>query len=243
MPEASIKVDNDEITIDVLDNSLSRQLVAEMMILAGEVAGHYGQSHNLALPFRNQPQPELPPPDELWQLPAGPVRSCAIRRCMPRSEISLQPSGHASLGLNSYIQVTSPIRRYSDLLAHFQIKANLRGEVPPFSVDQMQELIQEVATVAQESALVERQTNRYWGLEYLRRHPQQVWQVLMLRWLREQDNLGLILIEDLGLELAMRFSRAVTPGDTLYVRVSYVDPRQDIIQFEETSLQEISTAL
>jgi exoribonuclease-2 len=235
MPESSIKVEDDEITINVLENSMARDMVAEMMILAGEVAGRYGQHHHLPLPFRNQPQPELPPEEELLQLPAGPVRSCAIRRCMPRSEVSIQPARHASLGLDTYIQVTSPIRRYSDLLAHFQIKANLRGEAPPFSAGEMQELVQGIMAAVQEASSVERQTNRYWGLEYLRRHAQESWQALMLRWLREHENLGLILIEDLGLELPMRFHRAIEPGDRLAVQVSYADPRQDIIQLQELS--------
>lgn len=238
MPESSIKVCDDEITIQVLDDSLSRQMVAEMMILAGEVAGRYGRAHNLPLPFRNQPQPELPSDGELLQLPPGPVRACAIRRCMPRSELSIQPARHASLGLDTYTQVTSPIRRYSDLLAHFQIKAHLRGDLLPFSLDQMKDLVQSISSTVQEATLVERQTNRYWGLEYLRRHSQMVWQALMLRWLREHENLGLILIEDLGLELAMRFNRGIEPGDRLEIRVSHSDPRQDFIQFQEISLRD-----
>lgn len=233
MPESSIKVQDDEITIEVLDNSVSRQLVAEMMILAGEVAARYGQEHQLPIPFRHQPQPELPPEEELILLPAGPVRSCAIRRCMPRSEMGITPARHASLGLDTYTQVTSPIRRYSDLLAHFQIKAHLRGEPLPFSVQEMQELTMSISSTVQEAVSVERQTNRYWGLEYLRRLPNEIWHALMLRWLREHENLGLVLLEDLGLELAMRFNRAVTPGDRLQLRVSHADPRQDIIHFEE----------
>jgi len=235
IPESSIKVDGDDITVIVLENSLSRTLVAEMMILAGEVAARYAHENQLPLPFRNQPQPELPPQEELMLLPAGPVRSCAIRRCMPRSELSLTPSGHASLGLETYAQVTSPIRRYSDLLAHFQIKAHLRGEALPFSVEEVRELMQSLATTVQEAVLVERQTNRYWSLEYLRRNPKEVWQALMLRWLREHENLGLIFLEDLGMELAMRFNRAIDPGDRLCVRVAYVDPRQDVLQFEEVA--------
>ncbi|MDX2243330.1 MAG: ribonuclease R [Leptolyngbyaceae cyanobacterium bins.302] len=233
MPESSIKVQDDEITIEVLDNSISRQLVAEMMILAGEVAARYGQEHQLPIPFRHQPQPELPPEEELILLPAGPVRSCAIRRCMPRSEMSITPARHASLGLDTYTQVTSPIRRYSDLLTHFQLKAHLRGEPLPFSVQEMQDLTMSIGTTIQEAVSVERQTNRYWGLEYLRRLPNEIWHALMLRWLREHENLGLVLLEDLGLELAMRFNRAVTPGDRLQLRVSLADPRQDIIHFEE----------
>lgn len=234
MPEASIKVDAGEnVAIDLLEGSQSRQLVAEMMILAGEAAGQFCRDRKIVVPFRGQPQPELPPPEELLQLPAGPVRFCAIRRCMPRSEVAIAPLRHASLGLDAYTQVTSPIRRYTDLLTHFQIKAHLRGDPLPFSADQMQEVIFSVTQSAQEAVAIERQTNRYWCLEYLRRNSERVWQALMLRWLREDDGLGLILIEELGVELPHRFDRKVNLGDRLQVQVSRVDPRRDEIRFRE----------
>jgi exoribonuclease-2 len=234
MPEAVIKVKpDDEIVIELLDISRSRQLVAEMMILAGEVAGRYCQQHNLPVPFRGQPQPELPPEEELLLLPAGPVRACALRRCMPRSEIGILPIRHASLGLDTYTQVTSPIRRYTDLLTHFQLKAYLRGDTLPFTSEQMQEILYGVTTSTQEATAVERQTNRYWGLEYLRRNADSIWQVLVLRWLREEENLGLILLEDLGLELPHRFERSVSLGDRLTVQVSRADPHRDEIRFRE----------
>ncbi|MBF2021089.1 MAG: VacB/RNase II family 3'-5' exoribonuclease [Hydrococcus sp. C42_A2020_068] len=234
MPESVIKVKaDDEIVIELLEVSRARQLVAEMMILAGEVAGRYCQEHNLPVPFRGQPQPELPPEEELLLLPAGPVRACALRRCMPRSEIGITPIRHASLGLDTYTQVTSPIRRYTDLLAHFQLKAHLRGDSLPFSREQMQEILYSVTSSAQEATAVERQTNRYWGLEYLRRHADCVWQVLVLRWLREEENLGVILLEELGLELPHRFERPVSLGDRLKVQVYRADPHRDEIRFRE----------
>lgn len=238
MPESSIKVSDDEIAIEVLDNSEARQLVAEMMILAGEVGARYGQENELPLPFRSQPQPELPPEEELIVLPAGPVRFCAIRRCMPRSEMSLVPSRHASLALESYAQVTSPIRRYTDLMAHFQLKAHLRGDPLPFSAQEMDEIVMSLMPAVKEASFVERQTQRYWSLEYLRRHPDTVWQGLVLRWIREDDNLGVILLEELGLELVWRFPRPVQLGERLEVKVSYADPRQDTIHFQELMYQE-----
>ncbi|HEY9646039.1 MAG TPA: ribonuclease R family protein [Chroococcidiopsis sp.] len=242
MPESSIKVRDDEITIEVLQDSRARDLVAEMMILAGEVAGRYGQLHDLPVPFRGQPQPELPAEEELLQLPPGPVRYCAIRRCMPRSEVGITPVRHSSLALDTYTQVTSPIRRYTDLLAHFQIKSHLRGEPLPFSPDEMTDLVHAVSSTAYEATMVERQTNRYWGLEYLRRNPDEVWQALMLRWLREHENLGLVLLEDLGLEMAMRFNRPVELGDRFDVKVAYADPRKDVVQFSEMTESTLRTA-
>jgi exoribonuclease-2 len=236
MPESYIRVNGEEeITIEVLDDSPARQLVAEMMILAGEVAAKYGQTHQLAMPFRNQPEPELPPEEELMLLPAGLVRDCAIRRCMPRSETNLVPARHATLGLDTYTQVTSPIRRYTDLLTHFQIKAHLRGDALPFSAAEMQELLQGLGTSTYEAVLVERQTKRYWAIEFLRQRSDQVWAAIMLRWLREHDNLAIIMLEELGLELVMRFGRPVEPGEHFQVEVSYANPRQDIIHLNEVA--------
>lgn len=242
MPESVIKVKDDQIYINVLEEAISRKLVSEMMILTGEVAGRYGQSHNIPLPFRAQMQPELPPEEELMLLEAGPVRSCAIRRCMPRSEMGVSPARHASLALDVYTQVTSPIRRYSDLLAHFQIKAHLRGDALPFSSQELQEILMSTTSTAKEATLVERQTNRYWALEYLRLNADEVWQALVLRWLKEEDNLGLILLEELGLELAWRFPRPFNLGDRLDVQVSYSDPRRDQIHFQEKIYSTIQSA-
>ena len=238
MPEATIKVKGDEINIEILDDSPSRQLVAEMMILAGEVAARYGKAHNIPLPFRGQPQPELPPDEELLLLPAGFVRACAMRRCMPKSEMSITPLRHAGLGLDTYTQATSPIRRYSDLLTHFQLKAHLRGEVLPFSAEQLKEVMMTVSTITQEVTMVERQTNRYYALEYLRRHPEETWDVTVLMWLREDSNLALILLEDLGLQLPMTFKRSVNLGEQILVKVSHADPQKDMIQFQEIIYQE-----
>ncbi|MEM8611061.1 MAG: ribonuclease R family protein [Cyanobacteria bacterium P01_H01_bin.105] len=235
MPESSIKVIGEEITIDVLENSQSRQTVAEMMILTGEVAARYGEANELAIPFRSQPEPELPSDNELLQLPTGWVRDSAIRRCMPRSEMGINPARHATLGLDYYSQVTSPIRRYTDLLAHFQLKAHLRGERLPFSPEEMTELTQGVSTAAYEAVTVERQTKRYWALEFLRREGNHTWSVMLLRWLREHESLGLVIIEDLGLELAMRFETLPALGERFDVRVVHANPRQDFIRLEIVS--------
>ncbi|MEM9948071.1 MAG: ribonuclease R family protein [Cyanobacteria bacterium P01_D01_bin.36] len=237
LPESVIKVDDDTITIDILESSNSREMVAEMMILTGEIAARYGEDNEIPLPFRSQPQPELPPEEELMQLEAGWVRDSAIRRCMTRSEMGITPARHATLGLDRYCQVTSPIRRYTDLMGHFQLKAHLRGEALPFTPTEMPEIIASVSNAAYDGVMVERQTKKYWAIEYLRRQdeaePGKPWDVMMVRWLREHESLGLIIFEDLGLEFVMRFDRAVDVGERLVIRLSYADPRQEMVRFKE----------
>ncbi len=239
LPEAIIKAnphENDQLDIEVIDNSFARKLVAEMMILTGEIAASYAQIHNIPVPFRFQGQPELPTEETLQTLPPGPVREFAMVRCMQKGEVGILPSRHAGLGLDAYVQVTSPIRRYGDLLIHFQIKAHI-SELPlPFTESALQDLLSMVDPAIYEASQMEKQTVRYWSLEYLRRHRDHEWRAVLLDWLKEQDRIGLILLEDIGLKIPIKLNRAVNVGENLNLKVSDVDPRRDIIQFQEAAI-------
>lgn len=234
LPETSIKVNPPaELIVEVLDDSPSRQLVAEMMILTGEVAAKFAQTHNIPVPYRFQARPDLPTPEVLQQLPPGPVREFAIVRCMTKGEMGVYPFAHAGLALSAYCQVTSPIRRYGDLLAHFQIKAFLNGAPLPYDHDSLTAMLSMIDGAIYEAAQVEKQTNRYWSLEYLRRQGNQVWRAVLLDWLRQHEQLGLVLLEDLGLKLPIRITRSVNVGESFEVMVEEVDPRRDLINFRE----------
>lgn len=97
------------------------RLVSEMMLLCGEVIATYGSCNNIPLPYRGQPQSNIDL-SAFAHLPEGPVRSAAIVRIMRGAEIDIRkPIRHGVLGLPGYVQFTSPIRRYLDLLAHYQV--------------------------------------------------------------------------------------------------------------------------
>lgn len=93
------------------ENSTSRVMVTEIMLTTGVVAAQYANRNKVPVPYRGQ--------------------NC-IGKQLGKKELSLRPIRHAGLGLDEYCQVTSPIRRSVDLLAHFQIKASLRKEKLPF---------------------------------------------------------------------------------------------------------------
>ncbi|KAJ7126750.1 hypothetical protein C8R44DRAFT_667467 [Mycena epipterygia] len=61
---------------------------------------------------------------------------------MPMADYSLSPGAHWSMLASEgegYSRVTSPLRRFSDLLAHYQIHASLLGQKLPFSPEYLQE--------------------------------------------------------------------------------------------------------
>ncbi len=92
------------------------------MIRAGEAAARFGIENDIPLPFATQE------PSETGEPPATLSQMFVQRRLTKRSQYKLAPSPHAGLGLEAYVQVTSPLRRYLDLVVHQQLRAHLRGD-------------------------------------------------------------------------------------------------------------------
>jgi exoribonuclease R len=125
-------------------------LVTEMMILAGEAMGKLkpalerstmnNQSQQLPvldnelnLPYRTQPKADLQERyQELTTLNSLREKSLwychawFARRFFEPVRILSNPGPHTGLGLDCYVQWTSPIRRFSDLQVHAAVKRYLR---------------------------------------------------------------------------------------------------------------------
>ncbi|GLC44119.1 hypothetical protein PLESTM_001558100, partial [Pleodorina starrii] len=217
--------------------SASRALVAEMMILAGEAVGAIGSEAALPLPYRGQDAPELPPPEVLEALPEGPCRGFALKRCMTRSVVGPQPLRHASLALDAYVQFTSPIRRYSDMVAHHNLKAWLRGEALPFSAGQIESLMAAAGETGRELGAAERESDNYWLAEYLRLNWGAEYPAVALGWQREDLQLAAFLLEREGLEVVVRLpagaagAESFAPGNCCVLVPSEVNPATGFYRF------------
>jgi exoribonuclease-2 len=194
------------------------------------VAAH-GKRTALALPYRSQASSTLPSPAELAALPPGPVRHAALKRCLSRGTLGTTPAPHFSLGLEAYVQATSPIRRYSDLLVQRQLAAQQNGEAPLLE-SQLAQQLAEIEAPLREGIAISRDDQRHWQQVWFETHPQPQWGGLFLRWLRPQDQLALVWLEDLALELPARCPAGLEPGDALLVQVRAVDSLRDQLRLE-----------
>jgi exoribonuclease II len=221
-----------------VEESLSRQLVAEMMILAGEVCARLGDHLQVPLPYRGQSDPVLPSQQELEAVPEGPCRMALLRGTMTRSITAADsPVRHAGLGLDAYTQVTSPIRRYGDLLAHWQLKAALRGDSPPFSLQTMTDVVSELGVTTQRVSKLERDAQSYWIAHYFKRamakNSNVSWDAMCLGWFKQEAGLARVLLEDLGLECLVKVARPASPGTRFKVKCSSADPLMGMYRLDE----------
>lgn len=232
-PEGRIRADGDQALLEITEPSPSRLLVAEAMILAGAAVAAFGREQGLALPYRSQLPAALPPESELTALPEGPVRHAAIKRCLSRGHTGTEPSGHFSLGLPAYVQATSPIRRYADLVVQRQLLA-VQQHTPPLAAEALQDLLTQLDGAIRQGIQISREDQRHWQQVWFHDHRQEHWAGLFLRWLRPQDRLGLVHVDALGLDLAAECPAGSQPGDGLLLRVQLVDPLRDQLRLLAT---------
>ena len=234
LPEGRIRNRGGSPSLEICEPGPARQLVAEAMILAGAVVARYAVEHQLALPFRSQLPAELPAPAELESLPDGAVRFAAIKRCLSRGLVGTAAAPHFSLGLPAYVQATSPIRRYGDLVAQRQLAA-LQAQQAPLDPGQLQELLAQFEPAVREGIGISRDDQRHWQQVWFEAHRSGQWQAQFLRWLRPQDRLGLVRIDELAMDLAAHCPSEPRPGSQLLVRVQQVDPLRDLLRLQASA--------
>lgn len=239
LPNPKVRVEGEETSDPYINVSIEDQtspsaiLVSEMMILCGEIIAAIGGERGLCLPYRGQAQNEEMK-NEFCFIPEGPARSVALIRCLSRSDMSfVKPLHHAGLGLAGYVQFTSPIRRYVDLLAHYQIKAVLRGEEPPLSGGYLEASMATINARCKTARKLQSDSDRYWILEYLRRQPSdRKYHACILRFVK--NTIATVWLTEVGIQTLIDLQTKRQVGGEIVVYVQDAQPRKNVLILRET---------
>jgi len=191
LPEVRIQASGDDVTIRPILPLRSRDLVTEAMLMAGEAVGHYALEQGIPVPFTTQDPPDT---DER---PADLAGMYGLRRLFRPSQQSSVPGSHSGLGMDTYVQATSPLRRYLDLVVHQQLRAFVRGE-DLLDAQEMLERIGATAAVAGTVRYAERLARKHWTLVYLEQRPGWRGQGILVE---ERGRSGMVLIPELDLDV------------------------------------------
>ena len=121
LPKTDIKVKDQKVIVIKQLESESRVMVSEMMVIAGRVVAQFSTENNIPMPYLSQASGKFSDEtiENIDNLSLSKTFQAA--KGFSRSKLTVKPSRHAGLGLNEYIRVTSPMRRYMDLLAQQQL--------------------------------------------------------------------------------------------------------------------------
>jgi exoribonuclease-2 len=164
LPEIHLWVEGGVPSIEPSPESVSSFIVRECMLLAGEGAARYAFREGIPFPFYGQDAPGEGRAEE------GLAGEWAKRRLMRPGMISGSPVAHRGLGLSLYTQVTSPLRRYQDLLAHQQLCAHMEKR-ELIGQDDIVEKTGEAQAAASHVRQAERAAYTHWKLVWLMNRP------------------------------------------------------------------------
>lgn len=205
LPEVSVQLIDGEVVIRPLPKLDSRDMVTDAMLMAGEAAARFAEAENVPIPFVMQPEP-----DEVRQ-PVGMAEMYAYRRLFKPSRVGLTPAAHFGLGLDVYSRATSPLRRYSDLLVHQQLRAHVLGR----GILSNDDVLERTAALGAAGAITrraERMSNLHWKLVHLQRRPEWQGEAVIVS---VEERKSIVMIPELALETRIR----VSPGHELNSRV------------------------
>lgn len=225
MPEVHIRVDKEtkKVTIAPCGRYESNDMIQEMMLLAGEGAAKFAFKNQIPFPYVSQEAPSFPD-----SVPEGYAGQFAKIKCMRKRSVGITPSPHAGLGLSFYSQVTSPLRRYSDLVAHQQLRAFIDGR-RLLDKDEMLERIAagDAAGIAAKKA--SRLSDTHWKLVYLLQNKEQVYEAYCID---KRGTDGLFLIPELDMQTTLKFQGERELNDKVNLKIKAVDITTQISEFE-----------
>ncbi|KAG6900603.1 hypothetical protein C0993_007826 [Termitomyces sp. T159_Od127] len=166
-------------------DSGARLLVAEAMKLACRVASRFCTDHNVPVVRRVADPVSLYAGCDPQQVLDMRTPNCYIpfHRAITKIEVpsissySMEPKGHYTLGVahgEGYTRATSPLRRYIDLVVHWQIHHALLGSKaskasPPFNAGEIWEIIKTASSREKMAMIIERIHHRFWQLMFIQR--------------------------------------------------------------------------
>jgi exoribonuclease-2 len=201
-----------------------RFLVAELMIMANDLAARFLSQRELPAIFRAQPEPR----ERLFSRDQGTFfQNWMQRKQLSRFALGSAPEPHTGVGVGAYVTSTSPIRKYTDLVTQRQLRAGL-GLQSPYSVKEIDFIIAALQEPMARVGRVQFRRQRYWLLKYLEGCIGRKEEALVLG--RRRDGYVIVLLAYL-LEMTLSGADNVTlkPEDLIQVTIQHVNARNDVI--------------
>lgn len=203
----------------------SRILVAEFMILANYLAASFMDKEGIPGLYRSQ----LPPRERVMNGTSKNIFTLYLqRKLLNRSRWDTKPEFHHIVGLDKYTSVTSPLRRYIDLIVQRQIVHYLQEGEPLYPEKEFLFIIPQLEEILRRANTVCVQRLKYWILTYLKQHLKEQTEAYVLEELSRGYRLLLpdyLLEADLNVRVG-KFRR----GDKIRIRIEAVNPMKEALR-------------
>ena len=218
------------------ENAPAQNIVGELMLLANTVAAAWAAEKGVPLIHRTQ---DVAVPQEYYGVWTKPQDIARVVKVLPQAVLSVPARPHVGVGFAAYATITSPLRRYCDLVNEAQILSFLKTGAPVYDAEQLSRLVLQLSARLDAVSQVQRFRPRYWKLLYLKQQGDKVWHEAVIT--EETDTvvfLSLPLTQIILRGKRSLFGERVGAGQHWLVRVGKINPVSNDIQVLEARSRE-----
>ena len=229
-------VSTDDVRVEVVQrDSPARQMVAECMVLCNSLLASFCRDNDIPAAYRSQSAPDL---SDLGaglspgvNIGDGQLRQYLMLRRFAPAQSGTTAASHGGLGVPAYIQATSPLRRYPDMVMQRQITHYLRTGKPLYSVEDITSVAGRADVQLRAMSKLEDERRRYWLLKFFKLRMENasdggadsaaLYKAIVLE--NQPRRSAMLELADYPFRVRARLPDAVLPGDTVTLRLHSVD--------------------
>ncbi len=228
-PNSKIKLYKDKIIINKLEKTISQVIVAEAMILMNYVTSLFLDKHNLAAAFRIQ-KLNCNPSEILDRYKDSDIKYIILKQYMGRSYITIKPGIHESLGLNMYVQCSSPLRRYLDLIIQRQVY-NKINNYDFLSKDSVSKIIDYSKNRQAENNNIFKNDKFKYLTIFFKNEKKPFYKIIFVKWINHKKNIALVYFPDYSLEILITLFVSIEIYSNKIYKVKYIINDSNLLEF------------
>ena len=228
-PNSKIKLYKDKVILNKLEKTVSQIIVAESMILMGYVTSLFLNKYNLAAAYRIH-KLNCNPSEVLNRYNDSEIKNIMLKQYMGKSYITTKPGMHESLGLKKYVQCTSPLRRYLDLIIQRQVY-NKINNYELLSINTVSKIIDYSKNRQTENNNIYKNDKLKYLKLFFKNEKKTFYKIIFVKWINYKKSIALVYFPDYSLEILITLFVSIEIYSNKIYKIKYIINDNNLLEF------------
>ena len=218
-PYSKISFENKKVSIEKIYKTEAHKLITEAMVLMGYVISDFLKNRNIPAPYRSQ-KINCDANNILERNSNSLIKYSILKQYIGKSYISIIPGKHETLGLDSYVQATSPLRRYLDLIVQRQLYLIFNNQ-KTLTEDIINLIIQKEKSKQIGINNIIKENKLFYLRKFFNTNNDSLHKIIFIRWLNHKNNIALVYFPELYLETLINLYISIDTYPNKIYKVKY----------------------
>ena len=149
---------------------------------------------------------------------------------MGRSYITTKPGIHESLGLKMYVQCTSPLRRYLDLIIQRQVY-NKINNCEPLSINSVSKIIDYSKNRQTDNNNIFKNDKFKYLTLFFKNENKPMYKIIFVKWINHKRNIALVFFPEYSLEILITLFVSIEIYSNKVYKVKHIINDNNLLEF------------